>query len=168
LVYPWYGGAVIEHDEPQGTDGSGGADARPASGGADAESLSDAFWGVARQLRHLTRETLGPIDVTAGQSRALRILDHHGPLRLNALADHLRIAPRSATEVVDALEERHLVERRPDSSDRRATLVVLTDEGVRTGELIRAARRAEAERLFGCLSPADRGELARILEQLRR
>lgn len=167
-MYPWYGSAVIEHGEPGDRDGSGGGGGRATSGGSDTESLSDAFWGVARQLRHLTRETLGPIEVTAGQSRALRILERHGPLRLNALADHLRIAPRSATEVVDALEARDLVERRPDPHDRRATLVVLTPEGLRTGELIHAARRAEAERLFGCLSPSDRVELARILDQLRR
>ena len=35
-------------------------------------------------------------------------------MRPSVLAERLRIAPRSATEVVDALEARGLVERGPD------------------------------------------------------
>src|SRR5260370_37630709 len=85
------------------------------------ESLSEAFWGVARQLRRLTRETLEPWEITPGQSRALGVLMHHGVMRLRELSDHLHIAPRSTTEVVDGLQERGLVERRPDPNDRRAT-----------------------------------------------
>jgi DNA-binding MarR family transcriptional regulator len=42
-------------------------------------------------------------------------------MRLSELSEHLHIAPRSATEVVDALESRGLVRRRPDPDDRRAT-----------------------------------------------
>jgi DNA-binding MarR family transcriptional regulator len=134
---------------------------------AEDESLSEAFWSVARQLRRLSRETLGPWDVTPGHSRALGVLMHHGVMRLNELSEHLRIAPRSATEVVDGLEERGLVERQPDPHDRRATLVALTEEGRSVGTAIEVARNAEAERFFGGLSGADRADLARILAQLR-
>ena len=141
----------------------------PAGSAASAgEGLSDAFWAVTRQLRHLSRETLGPLEITPGQSRALRVLARQGPIRLSELADHLRIAPRSTTEVVDGLQDRGLVERRPDPHDRRATLVAVTEAGERTGALIRSARVAETERLFGALSETDRAHLARILDQLRQ
>ena len=80
---------------------------------ADA-GLAELFWGVARQLRHLTHETLEPIGITPGQSRAVAVLMRHGVMRLSELSEHLRIAPRSTTEVVDGLQERGLVERRPD------------------------------------------------------
>jgi DNA-binding MarR family transcriptional regulator len=139
-------------------------------GGRDAggeESLADAFWAVARQLRETSQETLAPWDITPGHLRALRVLSRHGPIRLSALSDHLHIAPRSATEVVDALESRGLAGRRPDPSDRRATLVDLTGHGRDVLDAIRAARGSEAERLFGGLSPADQADLARILGQLR-
>ncbi|MFC0003606.1 MarR family winged helix-turn-helix transcriptional regulator [Micromonospora siamensis] len=132
----------------------------------DEQPLAEAFWEVARRLRHRSRQTLEPWDITPGQGRALQVLIRHGGMRLGALADHLRIAPRSATEVVDGLEERGLVERRPDPVDRRATLVAPTAEGDRVGEAVRAARAAEAERLFGELSAADRADLARILRTL--
>ncbi|MET7966506.1 MarR family transcriptional regulator [Micromonospora sp. NPDC005305] len=135
--------------------------------GSDEESLAETFWAVARRLRHQSKRTLEPWEINPGHARALAVLMRHGAVRLSTLAEHLRIAPRSATEVVDGLAERGLVERRPDPVDRRATLVALTAEGERVGEAIRVARAAEAERFFGALDPADRDELTRILRRLR-
>ncbi|WP_300007445.1 MarR family transcriptional regulator [Pseudonocardia sp.] len=132
------------------------------------ESLAEAFWAVTRELRHRSRDALAPWAVTPSQSRALWILLRHGTMRLRDLAEHLRIAPRSATEVVDDLEARGLVERGPDPEDRRATLVHLTDQGREIGAAVRAARSADAEGFFGRLSDADRADLARILRTLRR
>ena len=131
------------------------------------EPLSEIFWAVARQLRGASQETLAPWDITPGHLRALRALGHHGAMRLSDLSGRLHIAPRSATEVVDALESRDLVRRRPDPGDRRATLVEMTEHGTEVMTAIRASRGNDAERAFGRLSPADRAELARILGQLR-
>jgi DNA-binding MarR family transcriptional regulator len=131
------------------------------------ESLSETFWGVSRQLRRATKQSLEPWEITPSQSRALNVLMRDGTMRLRELSEHLRIAPRSTTEVVDGLEERGLVRRRPDPADRRATLIALTDQGAEVSKAIQAARDAEAERFFGSLSEADRADLARILRQLR-
>lgn len=132
------------------------------------ETLAETFWGVARQLRQLSRETLEPWEITPSHGRALGVLGRHGVMRLSELSDHLHIAARSTTEVVDALESRGLIERQPDPHDRRATLVALTPDGVRVNAAIRSARDAEAESFFGALSEADRAHLARILRKLRR
>ncbi|MEU5781129.1 MarR family winged helix-turn-helix transcriptional regulator [Micromonospora lupini] len=131
------------------------------------ESLAETFWAVASRLRRQTKESLTPWDITPSQSRALGVLGRHGEVRPGTLAEHLHIAPRSATEVIDDLQARGLVERRPDPADRRATLVALTAEGTRISADIRAARRAEADRFFGHLDDSDRAELARILRTLR-
>jgi DNA-binding MarR family transcriptional regulator len=131
------------------------------------EGLAELFWAVTRRLRHGTRDALAPWDVTPSQARALGVLIRHGPQRLTALAEHLRIAARSATEVVDDLQKRDLVERRPDPADRRATLITPTPAGVAAGEGIRAAREAAADRMFAALTPADRADLGRILRRLR-
>jgi DNA-binding MarR family transcriptional regulator len=131
------------------------------------ESLSETFWAVARLLRHQTSRALAPWDVAPSHFRALGVLLRHGPMRLSELSDRLKIAPRSATEVVDVLAGRGLAERRPDPDDRRAVLVTLTPEGQRTGAAIRAARVAEGEAFFGALSAQDREAFARILAKLR-
>ncbi len=131
------------------------------------ESLAESFWSIARQLRETSKRALTPWDVTPSQLRVLLTLGRHGMMRLSALSDHLHIAPRSTTEVVDALESRGLVQRRPDPDDRRATLVALTEHGTSVLDAIRAARGTEAERIFDRLSPMDRAHLARILRKLR-
>ena len=155
---------------------TGGDDAGPEESGPDQastdqagadETLADAFRSVSRQLRETSQETLAPWDINPSQFRALRVLNRHGAMRLSDLSGHLHIAPRSATEVADALESRGLVERRPDPSDRRATLVELTAHGTGVLQAIRAARGTEAERVFDRLTPADRDHLARILRQLQ-
>jgi DNA-binding MarR family transcriptional regulator len=138
---------------------------RPETG-AD-ERLAEAFWSVARQLRETSQETLAPWDITPSHFRALRVLKRHGVMRLSDLSEHLHIAARSITEVVDALESRDLVQRRADPGDRRATLVELTEHGTSILDAIRAARGTEAERAFGRLSQTDRAHLARILRKLQ-
>ena len=78
----------------------------------------------------------------------------------------LHIAARSATEVVDALEEQGLVERRPDPDDRRATLVSPTRAAKTELAQVDRRRRAQTERFLAVLSDADRAELDRILRIL--
>ena len=138
----------------------------PADPAGD-DALSEALTAVARQLRDRSAETLAPWDITPAHLRALRTLARHETMRLSELSDRLQIAPRTATEVVDALQAGGLVRRRADPADRRAVLVEVTERGADMLAEIRAARGTEAGRIFGRLGPDDRAELARILGQLR-
>ena len=127
------------------------------------ESTSELLMMAARSMRRSFGESMSAYDVTPSQARALRVVAHHGSVRLSTLAEALRIAPRSATEVVDALEERGLVTREPDPADRRATSVVPTEAGIELGERLDEARRTATEERLAVLSRADRAELDRIL-----
>jgi DNA-binding MarR family transcriptional regulator len=131
------------------------------------ESLSDVFWAVARQLRETSQETLAPWDITPAQFRAMRVLRRHGVMRLSELSDRLKIAARSGTEVIDALQARDLAARRPDPDDRRATLVELTEHGTQVVHGIREARGSESDRVFDRLTRAEQDALAAILRKLR-
>lgn len=136
--------------------------------------LSEAFWAVSRRMREASVAAWASYDVTPGQVRALRVVERHGcgeddapeGVRASELAQHLRIAPRSVTEVVDGLEAKGLVQRRPDPTDRRALRVVLTEQGRALTRELRATKGAESQRVFGRLSARDRAELARILAVL--
>ena len=131
------------------------------------ESLAEAFWAVAHELRRRSLDRLAEWDITPSQSRALLTLARHGTMRLSDLARHLHIAARSATEVVDALEQRALVARRPAPDDRRATLLDLTDAAHDVLGQLRASRSSGADAYFSRLSDRDRATLARILRTLR-
>jgi len=87
-------------------------------------------------------------------------------LRNSQLAEQLRIAPRSATEVVDQLEAKRLVVRTQDPSDRRAWVIALTEAGRELCTVLREDRRVQMNDFFSRLDEDDRRELARILARL--
>jgi DNA-binding MarR family transcriptional regulator len=128
--------------------------------------LDDLLMRAARTLRRRWRSVLAPWDLSPHQARALGVVGRRDGVRLSDLADALHIAPRSATEVADGLQERGLVDRTPDPGDRRAVILRPTDEGRRIRAEIDAARSADAAVLFARLPAADRTELARLLRTL--
>jgi DNA-binding MarR family transcriptional regulator len=132
----------------------------------DPATLSELLLRASRAQRRGWREALAPWDLTPSQGRALRVISEGDGTRVSDLAEALRIAPRSATEVADGLEQRGLVERTPDPRDRRAVLLRPTPAGRRLREEVEAARAADARSLFGRLTAADRATLARILRSL--
>jgi DNA-binding MarR family transcriptional regulator len=130
------------------------------------DSLAEAFRSVARLLRQASAESLSRWDLTPSQFRALRVLLHHEVLRPSELSEHLRIAPRSTTDVIDGLAAKGLVERGPDPEDRRAIRITPTEHGTAVLSQIRSARGNASARVFARLSPEDRTQLARILDEL--
>ena len=129
-------------------------------------TLGDLLMRVARTLRRRFTATLAPWDLSPHQARALRVVCARDGVRLSELAEALRIAPRSATEVADGLAERGLVERTADPRDRRAVVLVATDAGRTVQREVEEARAADSTELFARLSAEDRAELERILRQL--
>ncbi|MFG1783307.1 MarR family winged helix-turn-helix transcriptional regulator [Rhodococcus oryzae] len=133
------------------------------------DTLRDLLMSSARALRRRWFVALEPWQLSPHEYRALQVIyrdtDRHP--RLGDVAKALRIAPRSATEVVDRLEERGLTERVPDAGDRRATCVRLTDAGRRIIGELDTARADDAEDFFAALDEDDRAELRRILDKLR-
>lgn len=132
----------------------------------DAAALSELLMRAGRTQRRRWRDVLAPWDLSPSHARALRVISEGDATRVSDLAAALRIAPRSATEVVDGLQERGLVERAPHPRDRRAVLLRPTEEGRRIRAEVEAARAADSRELFGRLGAEDRAALARILAAL--
>lgn len=130
------------------------------------ENTGDLLQTAARSLRRRYGAAMAEWDIAPGQARALRLIHELEGPRLSVIAERLRMAPRSATEVVDALESRGLVVRTPDPSDRRATCVTITDDGVRMCGRIDEARASAGQAFLAGMSSRDRSELDRLLHLL--
>lgn len=133
-------------------------------------SLSQLVLHAARALRRASRTELEPFGLTPSQSRALGVIDRHSrhaerPPRLGDIAGRLDIAPRSVTEVVDALEKRGLVRRSPDPTDRRAVTIALTDEGTALRRKVGLVRAKKGDEFFGHLTEDQRETLTELLQQ---
>jgi homoprotocatechuate degradation regulator HpaR len=75
------------------------------------------------------RPVLAAQGFTEQQWRVLRTLEASGALDAAALSERSMILPPSLTRILRTLEERGLLERRRDASDRRRTLCALSDAG---------------------------------------
>ena len=76
------------------------------------------------------------------------------------------VGHRSATEVVDALDERGLAQRAPDPTDRRAKVISLTTKGIDLHEQIAESRRNRDDALFDGLDDGERRRLADLLRKV--
>jgi MarR family transcriptional regulator, organic hydroperoxide resistance regulator len=105
---------------------------RPEPQVAAERQLCGLVNGLAGKISAHVRERAVKLGLTAAQATALRELT--GPMTMSELADRMDCEPSNATVVVDRLEGRGLLERRPHPSDRRAKQLVLTPAGTELRE----------------------------------
>jgi DNA-binding MarR family transcriptional regulator len=96
--------------------------------------------------------------------RALRRLAD-GPLTLAELADAMTVDPPAATVAVNDLEERGLVRRTPHPTNKRCKVVTLTEEGLRTVDIVRSVSD-EAPASLAALPGSDLADLGRLLDKI--
>jgi DNA-binding MarR family transcriptional regulator len=82
------------------------------------------------------------------------------------LGTQLGVSPRNMTAIVDALEEAHLVVRRPHPTDRRTILVELSPGGVQQVEKALGPRLDAMAELFIELSAEERERFSAVLTRL--
>ncbi|PZT74942.1 MULTISPECIES: MarR family winged helix-turn-helix transcriptional regulator [unclassified Streptomyces] len=102
--------------------------------------------------------------LTGAQARVLGLLSVE-PLPMRRIAQKLKCEPSNVTGIVDRLEARGLVERRPDPTDRRVKLAAPTARGTATAARLRDALGFAREPLAG-LSDAERTVLRDLLRRM--
>jgi DNA-binding MarR family transcriptional regulator len=99
------------------------------------------------------------------QARALHELEVEQPISMRELARRLGADPSNVTGLIDRLEARGLVERRPDATDRRIKGLALTSAGAELRERL-FARLYSAPRALGELPQRDQRCLRDVLERI--
>lgn len=89
-----------------------------------------------------------------------------GGSRLTDLARGANVSPQAMGELVDELEELGYVERRPDLTDRRAKLIVLTPRGHECIDAGIATIHGIEERIDQILGARGHAQLRRLLSAL--
>lgn len=99
--------------------------AAPVLATGDLEAVGDALDEVGSWIRRVTpRDELNAVTLST-----LAVLVRHGPARVTDLVARERISQPGMTGVVTRLVEAGLAERRPDSGDKRATIIAATQDG---------------------------------------
>lgn len=106
-----------------------GPNDRPADDPAAAAVEISRLYGEMWRRFQPPRRSIEGSDVTPRMLGLLRHLDEGGPLTVGEQAVHLGIGRAAASELIDRLESKGLVERMRDQRDQRRVFVWLTEEG---------------------------------------
>jgi len=116
-------------------------------------------------------QSLARDGLTVPRAHLLWLLHHEGASTQRALSDSLKVTPRNVTGLVDGLVDTGYVTREPHPTDRRATLVSLTEHGASTLAEMDRSHQELAELLFGDMPTRQFGAfvngLGHLLSRLR-
>jgi len=116
-----------------------------------------------RALRKRIGDALSPLKLSVAQYTTLSVMQSRERLSNAQLASRAFITPQAMNEVIQGLEARKLVTRRPDPTHGRIVQLTLTDEGVAALRRSDAAvRNLELSMLTG-LTAAERAALRKAL-----
>ena len=110
-------------------------------------------------------ETAAAFELSPPQMWALRHLEPGVPLPMSALAGLLHCDNSNVTGIVDRLESRGLVERRPAEHDRRVKHLVVTEHGAQVREQV-GARMNKPPPGFERLTAEEHQQLVALLRKL--
>jgi DNA-binding MarR family transcriptional regulator len=137
-----------------------------ASGDRPFEAVGFLLSQIGFQSSRRFADRLAPIDLNPRTFALLRHIEAAEGEPQHALAESLRVPPSRMVALLDELEERGLVERRPHPTDRRARSLYLTPAG---GRLLEKAKKVAAEHeaeLCADLSAAERKRLLALLGRI--
>jgi DNA-binding MarR family transcriptional regulator len=134
---------------------------------ATALEVGQAYLELYHQLHRLVDQTMSSAGLSLARCKVLMRLSERGPMNQATLAGLLGFAPRSVTDIVDALERDGMVTRSEDKADRRAHIVALTAAGDDALAAAQVTRGKAMDEIFGSLSARERATLAALLTTIR-
>lgn len=136
-------------------------------GSADpSEVLGYLLKHAGLQLTALTDAALAPLGIDSKDFGALRVLAHREPTSQLQVAGVLRIDRTTMVALLDVLEGKGIITRRPDPADRRRNVVELTHQGLLTYDAAQAAYRGAESAFLAAISPRAADQLRRTLRTL--
>jgi DNA-binding MarR family transcriptional regulator len=110
---------------------------------------------------------LARLNLTAVQAMILGFLYEEDGVTSRSLGDRTVLDSATLTGVLDRLEALGLIERRPNPADRRAILILLTDQGRGIAAEIAKIMQTANQELFTTFSPEEEKQLREALIRIR-
>lgn len=104
--------------------------------------------------------------ISFSEFAVLEVLLHKGPLPIGDVGDRVLLSSGSMTYVIDKLEERDFIQRRPCAEDRRIIYAELTAQGRELIEEVFDEHSSLIRQLTDELSSAEKEKLTSLLKQL--
>jgi DNA-binding MarR family transcriptional regulator len=130
------------------------------------EQLVQAFSSFFPAWTKWLRTTLHQSGVTPARVRLLAVLADGPPVTMTVLSNALHVSPRNITTLVDALEQEDLVRRTNHPTDRRATIIELTERGSQLCSDLWSQHLDGAGKVFSVISEEEQTALLSTVTRL--
>jgi DNA-binding MarR family transcriptional regulator len=111
-------------------------------------------------------KAMADVQITPGQFGVIAIINSNPGLTQSALARAVGIERSTMVAVIDALENRGLVERRPSPNDRRSYALVLSDKGAKLHQDLEPLIDQHEQRLSDDFSEEEKNQLIDLLSRI--
>ena len=143
------------------------ASAEPDVGAPPRETMESLLMASSRGLRRAYDIRLAGLGLKLSEAYLLAHVHKQGPLTQTQLAEGLGLGRAATGVLVDGLERKGLVERRPDAGDRRVWLVASTPAASPVVDEINALDAALRDQLWTGISRSERRQLSETLRRLQ-
>lgn len=123
---------------------------------------------VTAIIKHNGRKILKNYTITPPQFVALQWLFEHGDMTIGDLSNKMFLAFSTTTDLVDRMENNHLVKRVRDNKDRRVVRIQLLAEGERVIEEVIDKRRHYLNSVLSDFDEAEVQQLSQLLSKLHQ
>lgn len=117
-------------------------------------------------VQQLFKAELAPYGVTPGQYAVLKCLWDENGQTAKQLSERLYLDGSTVTGILDRMENKTLINRQPDSKDRRAVRVMLTEQGKALEGPVNATIELANKKALQKLNPQESVLLKKLLEEL--
>lgn len=132
----------------------------------DLQKLTDLLIELYDKMASWDASVVRGTGLSAAQIHTIEVLGNHPNLRMKELAEKIGVTTGTMTVMVDRLEAKGLVERKPHPEDRRSYVVDLTDKGKRHFQEHHALHMKLTEDIASPLSKDERSSLIKGLERI--
>src|ERR1700749_1834072 len=136
------------------------------TGGTVSRRLAYLFKHGGRLMADLHVAALSPLDIHARDLGVLLAIDRSGPASQQQIAEGLGVDPTTMVALIDALEAKGILFRRPDAEDRGRNVVELTSSGKTVLRKATAASDKAEATLLDPLSPEEGEQLRDLLARI--
>lgn len=126
------------------------------------------FFFVSKHFEHGRSEFARFMGVTAAQYNILMAVAREGSQGVSQIADKLHLHQPFVTMHLGKLSDQGLIRRRPNSDDRRSTLLEITPAGWSAIRKTLPLVQHSNDAMFGILDEREVRQLAKIFEKLAR
>ncbi len=130
------------------------------------ESIGRQMYKTSLHLRNYAEKVLSPFDLTVEQFHLLKRVAMNCGLSQRQLCEELDKKPANITRILDRMEKKEWIERRPNPADRRSSTIYLREEGQRIITEVSSLFESYSGRFLGGIEIEEERVFRLVLEKI--